>query len=87
MVLVGLGLAVVARIVDQLGGQLRIDSKVGEGTRASILLPFATRMQEDHDATPESIRAGSAKQGDPASGFVSLVDSHAFAALSLAART
>ncbi|KAH8077263.1 hypothetical protein BXZ70DRAFT_962911 [Cristinia sonorae] len=39
----GLGLAVVARIVEQLGGQLRVDSKVGEGSRFSFLVPFATR--------------------------------------------
>jgi hypothetical protein len=36
----GLGLAVVARVVEQLGGQLRVDSKTGEGSRFSCLLPF-----------------------------------------------
>ncbi|KIM30117.1 hypothetical protein M408DRAFT_15706 [Serendipita vermifera MAFF 305830] len=36
----GLGLAVVARVVEQLGGQLRVDSKIGEGSRFSCLLPF-----------------------------------------------
>ncbi|KZT19961.1 hypothetical protein NEOLEDRAFT_1076573 [Neolentinus lepideus HHB14362 ss-1] len=36
----GLGLAVVARIVEQLGGQLRVDSKIGEGSRFSFLIPF-----------------------------------------------
>jgi hypothetical protein len=38
---VGLGLAVVAHIVEQLGGQLRVDSKVGEGSRFSFLIPFS----------------------------------------------
>ncbi|KAJ7070009.1 hypothetical protein C8F01DRAFT_1114955 [Mycena amicta] len=38
---VGLGLAVVARIVEQLGGQLRVDSKVGEGSRFSFLIPLS----------------------------------------------
>lgn len=38
---VGLGLAVVARIVEQLGGQLRVDSVVGEGSRFSFLLPLS----------------------------------------------
>ncbi|RDB16690.1 Cyanobacterial phytochrome B [Hypsizygus marmoreus] len=38
---VGLGLAVVARIVEQLGGQLRVESKVDEGTRFSFLIPLA----------------------------------------------
>lgn len=36
----GLGLAVVARIVEQLGGQLRVDSKPKEGSRFSFLIPF-----------------------------------------------
>ncbi|KAJ7695709.1 phytochrome-like protein [Mycena rosella] len=38
---VGLGLAVVARIVEQLGGQLRVESKVGDGSRFSFLIPLA----------------------------------------------
>ncbi|KAF7322650.1 ATP-binding cassette transporter [Mycena chlorophos] len=37
----GLGLAVVARIVEQLGGQLRVESKVGEGSRFSFLIPLS----------------------------------------------
>ncbi|KAG8853487.1 Light-sensor Protein kinase [Serendipita sp. 411] len=36
----GLGLAVVARVVEQLGGQLRVDSKIDHGSRFSCLLPF-----------------------------------------------
>jgi signal transduction histidine kinase len=36
----GLGLAVVARSVEQLGGQLRVDSKVDQGSRFSFLIPF-----------------------------------------------
>jgi hypothetical protein len=36
----GLGLAVVARSVKQLGGQLRVDSKVDQGSRFSFLIPF-----------------------------------------------
>lgn len=37
----GLGLAVVARIVEQLDGQLRVDSKAGLGSRFSFLIPLA----------------------------------------------
>ncbi|KAF8073642.1 GAF domain-like protein [Lyophyllum atratum] len=37
---VGLGLAVVARIVEQLGGRLRVDSKVDHGSRFSFLIPL-----------------------------------------------
>ena len=35
----------VARIVEQLGGQLRVDSEVGKGSRFSILIPFATEAE------------------------------------------
>jgi hypothetical protein len=38
---VGLGLAVVARIVEQLGGQLRVESKVDEGSQFTFLLPLS----------------------------------------------
>ncbi|KAF8909011.1 hypothetical protein CPB84DRAFT_1813256 [Gymnopilus junonius] len=38
---VGLGLAVVARIVEQLGGQLRVESTVNKGSRFSFLIPLA----------------------------------------------
>lgn len=40
MILPGLGLAVVAHIIRQLGGQLRVDSKPGNGSRFSFILPF-----------------------------------------------
>ena len=36
----GLGLAVIARSVEQLGGQLRVDSKINQGSRFSFLIPF-----------------------------------------------
>ena len=38
---VGLGLALVARIVRTLGGQLRIASRVGEGSRFTLVLPLS----------------------------------------------
>ncbi|MHC4410948.1 MAG: sensor histidine kinase, partial [Planctomycetota bacterium] len=37
----GLGLPIVKRIVDDLDGTIAIDSKVGSGTRVTILLPRA----------------------------------------------
>ncbi|KAG5639428.1 hypothetical protein H0H81_002299 [Sphagnurus paluster] len=42
---VGLGLAIVARIVEQLGGQLRVDSTLNEGSRFSFLIPLALSME------------------------------------------
>ena len=57
----GLGLAVVARIVEQLGGQLRIESKVGEGSRFSFLIPFAVAGETDSGSCSASSRLGSGK--------------------------
>ena len=37
---VGLGLSIVKQTVDLMGGKLAVESKVGEGTRFTILLPF-----------------------------------------------
>ncbi|KAG8926385.1 Light-sensor Protein kinase [Tulasnella sp. 408] len=45
----GLGLAVVARIVEQVGGQLRVDSGPG-GSRFSFLLPFTLPEHKGHRA-------------------------------------
>ncbi|KAF9013357.1 hypothetical protein BDQ17DRAFT_1386916 [Cyathus striatus] len=64
---VGLGLAVVARIIEQLGGQLRVDSKVDEGSRFSFLIPLSLSMEPESErpATPgsqhSSTRSGSMK--------------------------
>ncbi|KAG2010111.1 atypical/HisK protein kinase [Coprinopsis cinerea AmutBmut pab1-1] len=46
---VGLGLAVVARIVEQLGGQLRVDSVVDEGSRFSFLIPLSLSNRVDSE--------------------------------------
>lgn len=46
----GLGLALVARIVRNMDGQLRLKSEVGKGSRFVIQLPFA--LPEDH-TTPD----------------------------------
>jgi len=45
----GLGLAVVARSVGQLGGQLRVDSKVDQGSRFSFLVPFTLWDESGQD--------------------------------------
>lgn len=39
-VVVGLGLALTSRIVRNLGGQLRVESKVGRGSKFTFILPF-----------------------------------------------
>ena len=48
-----MGLAVVARIVQQLGGQLRFNSNVGEGTRVAFLLPLEL-PEQGNTPTPSS---------------------------------
>ena len=35
----GLGLTIVRRVLDRLGGNVRIDSEVGKGTTVSVMLP------------------------------------------------
>jgi two-component system, NtrC family, sensor histidine kinase HydH len=47
----GLGLAVVRRAVDDVGGKLEIESRPGEGTSVMLHLPLA---REGPDATPAS---------------------------------
>jgi hypothetical protein len=54
----GLGLAVVARIVEQLGGQLRVESKVSEGSRFSFLIPFTVAGEMDSTSSNASSRVG-----------------------------
>lgn len=50
----GLGLAVVARIVEQLGGQLRVESRVGEGSRFSFLIPFSVAVDKNSSSCGSS---------------------------------
>ncbi|GAV99891.1 phytochrome-like protein [Lentinula edodes] len=56
---VGLGLAVVARIVEQLGGQLRVESKVGEGSQFSFLLPLSLMVPSETSTSPAHSRSNS----------------------------
>lgn len=53
----GLGLAVVARIVAQLGGQLRVESKVGLGSKFTFVLHFRLPLAEDNVSRRGSIHS------------------------------
>lgn len=55
----GLGLAVVARLVRTLGGQLRVESTVGQGSHFTIILPFGTGSPSQSPAP--SLRRTSSK--------------------------
>ena len=47
----GLGLAVVARIIRNLGGVLKCDSVVDQGTRFSVMLPFRLPVNDTASST------------------------------------
>lgn len=55
--MLGLGLAVVAHIVGQLGGQLRVDSKPGVGSQFVFLIPFRLPADRSIRSSESSSRA------------------------------
>jgi light-regulated signal transduction histidine kinase (bacteriophytochrome)/CheY-like chemotaxis protein len=63
--LLGLGLAVVARIVRNMDGQLRLKSEPGQGSRFVVQLPFLLPK----DSTPE---AATSESGEPSENTASL---------------
>jgi light-regulated signal transduction histidine kinase (bacteriophytochrome) len=58
----GLGLAVVARIIKNMDGQLRIRSEESKGTRFVIQFPFELPDSEEDGAGPDSPEASVAPQ-------------------------
>jgi CheY-like chemotaxis protein len=55
----GLGLSQVYGIVRQLGGDVTIDTAVGNGTRVNIALPMAHTAARSEHATPDHLSRGS----------------------------
>lgn len=56
---IGLGLAVVAHIIGQLRGQLRVDSKPGVGSQFVFLIPFDLPKSRSGRSSNSSSRAAS----------------------------
>jgi signal transduction histidine kinase len=44
----GLGLALVRRLVESLGGQIAVESRLGHGTTFRFTLPIATNTEVHH---------------------------------------
>lgn len=51
---VGLGLAVVKKLVDERGGTIQVDSVVGKGTRFRVVLPMMPSEAEPEAALPDA---------------------------------
>ncbi|GAA5877871.1 hypothetical protein JCM1840_002929 [Sporobolomyces johnsonii] len=69
---VGLGLAVVARIVRNLGGQLQVESKVGEGSKFTFVLPFRLPpLDSPHTSPPNTEAENSSDTASLASRVIS----------------
>lgn len=60
----GLGLAIVKHIVNRHRGRLMIESRPGEGSNFTVLLPLATVSARDDSETPK-LTAAPQKQGHP----------------------
>ncbi|KAF4595524.1 ATPase-like, ATP-binding domain protein [Ophiocordyceps camponoti-floridani] len=75
----GLGLALVARIVRNMDGQLRLKSEEGQGSRFVVQLPFLLADDSPGDnremeATMTASTAGSIKAAPPPDGEILLID-------------
>lgn len=51
---VGLGLAVVKKLVDERGGTIQVDSALGQGTRFRVVLPMMPSEAEPEAALPDA---------------------------------
>ena len=50
----GLGMAITARLVELMGGKISVESKLGEGSEFTVVLPLETRAEEAGQADGRS---------------------------------
>jgi hypothetical protein len=61
----GLGLAIVTRIVKKINGQCRVQSEVGKGSVFTVHTPFALLPQEAMDSTPSVFVQHTPQEAEP----------------------
>lgn len=54
----GLGMSIVRRLVEMMGGALEIDSALGAGTRVTVTLPLRTATAAEPQSAPAPVRDG-----------------------------
>ena len=60
----GLGMAIVKSIVSQMDGQIKVDSRLGEGSMFTLLLPFEVLPDGKGKGTyGDSLEGSEAKEG------------------------
>ena len=59
----GLGLTIASRLVEGMGGELALESRLGEGTRVSFALPLETASVPDRPASASPAPIGDGARG------------------------
>jgi signal transduction histidine kinase len=60
----GLGLSLVARVIDHAHGSVHVESRLGEGTTVSVLLPVATRKAGTLERAGAAVRLKDQRAAD-----------------------
>ncbi len=69
----GLGLAIVKRFINDIGGEIYVDSQVGIGTKFTLIMPFKKPLLEENFGTDEAPLAFN-KRGQTEAGVKSPED-------------
>ena len=52
----GLGLYITKQLIERQGGTIKLESESGQGTEATVLLPFTAGVKQPEKATPEPVK-------------------------------